>query len=335
MNTNPRILIVRPDRIGDVVLSTPLPREIKRNFPDSFVAVLLRKYTEAIYMSNPYVDEIILNDGASGPLSLAGKLRRYKFDYSLTLLPTEKLNWILFLSGIRMRIGVGNKFYQFLTNTKSVYRNKYKPLRHESDYCLDELRKLGIEIESSDSEIHLSKEEEISAVETKKGLCPKGEVLIGVNSSSGNSAPNMPISEYIHLVNKLNRSDNIKVAVTDVIIPEELKNLKDTIYLNEECPLRDSIINFSMLDLLISSSTGPMHIAAGLRVPTLSLFCPLPACSPELWSPTGNKSEIIQPEKDYCQNQCPGDPKLCRFQGEGGINAEKVYEKVKKSLNLK
>ena len=335
MNANPRILIVRPDRIGDVVLSTPLPREIKRNIPDSFVAVLLRKYTEAIYMNNPYVDEIILNDGASGPLSLAGKLRSYKFDYSLTLLPTEKLNWILFLSGIRMRIGVGNKFYQFLTNTKSVYRNKYKPLKHESDYCLDELRKLGIEIESSDSEIHLSKEEEISAEETKKGLCPKGEVLIGVNSSSGNSAPNMPISEYIHLVNKLNRSDNIKVAVTDVIIPEELKKLKDTIYLNEECPLRDSIINFSMLDLLISSSTGPMHIAAGLRVPTLSLFCPLPACSPELWSPTGNKSEIIQPEKDYCQNQCPGDPKLCRFQGEGGINAEKVYENVKKSLNLK
>ena len=328
-------MIVRPDRIGDVVLSTPLPREIKRNFPDSFVAVLLRKYTEAIYISNPYVDEIILNDGASGPLSLAGKLRSYKFDYSLTLLPTEKLNWILFLSGIRMRIGVGNKFYQFLTNTKSVYRNKYKPLKHESDYCLDELRKLGIEIESSDSEIHLSKEEEISAEETKKGLCPKGEVLIGVNSSSGNSAPNMPISEYIHLVNKLKRSDNIKVAVTDVIIPEELKNLKDTIYLNEGCPLRDSIINFSMLDLLISSSTGPMHIAAGLRVPTLSLFCPLPACSPELWSPTGNKSEIIQPEKDYCQNQCPGDPKLCRFQGEGGINAEKVYENVKKSLNLK
>ena len=335
MTKQKRILIVRPDRIGDVVLSTPLPREIKRNFPDSFVAVLLRKYTEAIYISNPYVDEIILNDGASGPLSLAGKLRSYKFDYSLTLLPTEKLNWILFLSGIRMRIGVGNKFYQFLTNTKSVYRNKYKPLKHESDYCLDELRKLGIEIESSDSEIHLSKEEEISAEETKKGLCPKGEVLIGVNSSSGNSAPNMPISEYIHLVNKLKRSDNIKVAVTDVIIPEELKNLKDTIYLNEECPLRDSIINFSMLDLLISSSTGPMHIAAGLRVPTLSLFCPLPACSPELWSPTGNKSEIIQPEKDYCQNQCPGDPKLCRFQGEGGINAEKVYENVKKSLNLK
>ena len=328
-------MIVRPDRIGDVVLSTPLPREIKRNYPGSFVAVLLRKYTEAVYLNNPNVDEIIIYDEAGGSLSLAGKLRKHQFDYSLTLLPTEKLNWILFLSGIRMRIGVGNKFYQFLTNTKSVYRNKYIPLRHESDYCLDELRKLGIKIESSDSEIHLTKQEQISAVEKKKALCPKGEVLIGINSSSGNSAPNMPVSEYVNLVKKLNRSNSAKVAVTDVIIPEELKNLKNIIYLNEESPLRESIINFSMLDLLISSSTGPMHIAAGLGVPTLSLFCPLPACSPELWSPTGNKSEIILPEKDYCQNQCPGDPKICRYQGEGGINAEKVYESVNRILGLK
>jgi heptosyltransferase-3 len=335
LNTNPRILIVRPDRIGDVVLSTPLPREIKRNFPGSFIAVLLRKYTEAIYLNNPNVDEIIIYDKFGGALSLAGKLKKYKFDYSLTLLPTEKLNWILFLSGIRMRIGVGHKFYQFLTNTKSVFRNKYIPLRHESDYCFDELRKLGIEIESSDSEIHLSKEEQVKAVERKKILCPNGEILVGINSSSGNSAPNMPVSEYLKLIKKLNSIDNLRVAITDVTIPEELKGLNDVTYLNVGNSLRESIINFSTLDLLISSSTGPMHIAAGLGVPTLSLFCPLPACSPQLWAPIGNKSEIIQPEKSYCQNKCPGDPKKCSFQGVGGIDAEIVFNRTLQLVNLK
>jgi len=34
-----RFLIARIDRIGDVVLSTPLPREIKKKYPDSYVAV--------------------------------------------------------------------------------------------------------------------------------------------------------------------------------------------------------------------------------------------------------------------------------------------------------
>ena len=334
MNPNPRILIVRPDRIGDVVLSTPLPREIKRAYPQSYIAVLLRKYTEAVYLNNPNVDEVIIYDENEDWTKLISKLRRYKFDYSLTLIPTERLNWILFFAGIRTRIGVGYKFYQFVSNVKSVYRNKYVPLKHETDYCLDELRKLGIETDVLDSEIHLSKEEQIKATEKKKSLCPDGEILIGINSTSGNSAPNMPPSEYSELINKIKKIDNVKTSVTDVIIPTELENLDDVLYLNEGNSLRESIINFSMLDLLISSSTGPMHLAAGLGVPTLSLFCSLPACSPELWSPTGSRSEIILPEKDYCQNKCPGDPKICKFQGSGGINAEIVLTRAKEILKI-
>ena len=53
----------RIDRIGDVVLSTPIPREIKKAYPDSFVSVLVRNYTKDIYLNNPYVDQIILYDG--------------------------------------------------------------------------------------------------------------------------------------------------------------------------------------------------------------------------------------------------------------------------------
>ena len=335
MNSNSRILVVRPDRIGDVVLSTPLPREIKKAYSQSYIAVLLRKYTEAVYLNNPNIDEIIIYDESESSVSLIGRLRKYKFDYSLTLIPTEKLNWVLFFTGIRTRIGVGHKFYQFLSNTKSVYRNKYIPLRHEADYCLDELRKLGIETQDLDSEIHLRREEQIEATEMKNKLCPNGEMLIGINSTSGNSAPNMPLTEYVDLANKLNKIAKVKIAVTDLSVPRELKNLDNVIFSNEGNTLRQSIINFSTLDLLISSSTGPMHIAAGLGVPTLSLFCPLPACSPELWSPTGNNAEIILPEKDYCENQCPGDPKVCTFQEKGGIDAEVVFERAKEMLGLK
>ncbi|MHB9040668.1 MAG: glycosyltransferase family 9 protein, partial [Melioribacteraceae bacterium] len=85
-----RILIVRPDRIGDVVLSTLLPREIKKKYPDSFVALLLRKYTQDIYLNNPNVDKIILIDGEDSPKSFFKKvreIRNYKFTHSLTLLP--------------------------------------------------------------------------------------------------------------------------------------------------------------------------------------------------------------------------------------------------------
>ena len=57
-----RILIVRQDRIGDVVLSTPIPRAIKNQWPDSFIAVLVNNYTKDVYINNPYVDKIIIYD---------------------------------------------------------------------------------------------------------------------------------------------------------------------------------------------------------------------------------------------------------------------------------
>ncbi len=332
MIENPKILIVRPDRIGDVVLSTPLPREIKRAFPGSFVAVLVKEYTRDIYLNNPFVDELIIYNETESAGGLCKKLRKFRFDYSLTLLPTERLNWILFFSGIKKRIGVGYKFYQFLTNTKSVFRNKYIPLRHESDYCLDEIRKLGIEPQSMDSEIFLSEEEKKEAEGWKKSWCLNGEMLIGINSTSGNSSPNMPASEYAGIIRRLKNLPDVKIAVMDLNVPESLQNLEGIIYPNKGNSLRESIINFSVLDLLVSSSTGPMHIAAGLKVPTLSLFCPLPACSPQLWSPKGNKSEIILPDENYCKTACPGDPKKCRFEGKGGIDSEKVLKRVKEII---
>ncbi len=125
--------------------------------------------------------------------------------------------------------------------------------------------------------------------------------------------------------------DKIKVVVTDYNPPVELLNIKGVDYINKGKPLRESILNFAAIDILISSSTGPSHIAAALKIKTISLFSPLTACSPKLWGPLGNISEIILPQESYCSTVCPGDPKQCNFAGDGGINAELV---VNSTLNL-
>lgn len=205
---NHRILIVRPDRIGDVVLSTPLPREIKKAYPDSFIALLLRKYTKDIYINNPHVDKIILIDDEDSPKSFFKKIREikdYKFTHSLTLLPTEKLNYILFFAGIPFRIGVGHKFYQFITFTRYVDRKKYIPLRHEADYCMDLARKIGVESDNLESEIFLTEEEKQKVVQTRIELLKGKKFLIGIHSTSGNSSPNWQPDEYKKLIVELNR----------------------------------------------------------------------------------------------------------------------------------
>lgn len=326
-----RILISRPDRIGDVVLSTAIPREIKKQFPDSFVAILLRSYTKDIYLNNPNVDEIIVFDPDDDDFSFCNwvkKIKSYDFTHALMLLPNEKINYLFFFSGIRTRVGVGHKLYQFLTFTKYVNRKKYIPLRHEADYCMDLARKIGIETDYITPEIHLKKEEIKLVEERRKHLSENGKLLIGVHTSSGNSAPNIQLSEYKKLIGKLLTNKKYKVVVTDNDPDPILLKIENAEFPNIKKSLRESIINLSTLDILISASTGPMHIAAALDIKTISLFCPLTACSPKLWGPLGNESVILVPDDEYCRKVCPGDPKKCDFSGNGGIDAEKIFNTI-------
>jgi len=333
-----RILIVRPDRIGDVVLSTPIPREIKKTFPGSFVTVLVRKYTKDIYINNPNVDKIILIDDMPDNSNKSffkkvSEIRKYRFTHSLTLLPTERLNYLLFFAGIPYRVGVGHKFYQFITFTHYVSRNKYIPLRHEADYCMDIARKIGVKSENLSTEIFLSEDEKREVEITRGKFLGGKKYLIGIHTTSGNSAPNWTTKKYRELIFELIKEKDIQIVVTDNNVPVEISSIEDVLYPNVGLPLRKSFINFSALDLLISASTGPMHIAAALKTKTLSMFCPMTACSPKLWGPMGNENKIILPEENYCQTVCPGDPKKCTFEGEIGITVEKVINSLKEVLN--
>lgn len=334
MKKQKRILIIRPDRIGDVVLSTPIPREIKKTFPDAFVAVLVRKYTKDIFINNPHVDEILILDdipteGIKYFLQKVQQIRKYKFTHALSLMPTERTNYLMFFAGIKTRIGVGNKFYQFITWTKNVSRNKYIPLRHEADYCMDLARKVGVVTDNLATEIHLTDGEKERAAEVKKEYCPNGEKLIGVHTSHGFSTPNMKPGEYRVLIDLLLKEKNVKVAVTDFEPVSEIKNIPGVLYLNKSG--RDFFVDIAAMDALISSSTGPSHLAAALKVKTFTVFCRIPVCSPGLWAPLGNEAHFIQPEKEYCDTKCPG-AKKCWFEGDGGINAQKVLNEVKKRI---
>ncbi len=334
-----RFLIARIDRIGDVVLSTPLPREIKKIYPECFIAVLVRNYTKDIYLNNPFVDEIIIYDDSDKSITSFIKqsqyIRSFKFTYAFMLLPDERLNYLLFLAGIPYRIGVGHKIYQMLTFTKFVNRKKYNPLRHEADYALDMIRKIGIEPKSLEPEIYLTEDEKLEAMKFRERIADDTKIIIGVNTTSGNSAPNLPAKEYKKLIEILSKDNSLKVIVTDKQPPKEISDIPGVDYPFINISLREAIIKFSVLDLLASNSTGPMHICAALKVPTLSLFCPLTACSPKLWGPLGNKSKIVLPKEIYCQTNCPGDPKVCRYEGDSGINAVELSEMIKSFIKRK
>ena len=60
MKPHQKILIVRTDRIGDVVLSIPLAEIVKKNYPDSKVTYFIRQYTRDLLDGNSFIDDVII-----------------------------------------------------------------------------------------------------------------------------------------------------------------------------------------------------------------------------------------------------------------------------------
>ena len=107
-----RILIVRTDRVGDVVMITPMLRELRKAFPDAFIATLTQPNTSEILLNNPNINKIVIDDLKKENFrKVVRELRNYKFTDGLMVLPTERAAYQMFLAGIGNRIGVGRKLY--------------------------------------------------------------------------------------------------------------------------------------------------------------------------------------------------------------------------------
>jgi ADP-heptose:LPS heptosyltransferase len=331
-----RILVVRTDRLGDVTLTTPLIRALRKSFPEAHLAALVRAYAEPVLRGNPRLDEVLVDDpegehaGLSGVFRLAGLLRRRRFDTALLLLPTTRLAWAMLLAGIPRRIGVGRRVYQVITGTRPVLRS-YDPLRSEADYCLDLGRAIGARDDGLTTEVFLSDAERAAGARllADAGI-GEDSVAVGIHPGSGGSAPNWPPEVWTELAGTLLEDPRVHVVLTggpaERPLAAPFADLPRVTDLVGRLDLRATMGVLARLHVLVSSSTGTMHLAAALGVPTVALFCPLPACHPDLWGPRGNRAENLLPPPGWCGTGCPGDPKACTLRG--GIAPAEVAARV-------
>ena len=308
--SSPRILVIRPDRIGDVVLSVPVLEALRNRWPEAYLAMMVRPYTRDILIGNPWIDEIIIDDpdhahrGPTGFLKQIRKLRTRTFDTALMLLPTMRIAWMLFLASIPRRIGVGHTIYQTLTFTRSVSRNQYIPLRHETDYCLDMAEAIGVPVKTNRTSIFIMDDERACARSILNFETDRPR--IGIHPGNGHSAPNWSPERYGDLAYQLQKQYKAQIVVTGDANEKTLakriqaRTSEAVVSMAGQLSLRQLIAVINELDVLVSSSTGPMHLAGALGVPTVSLFCPLSARSPQRWRPLGDHSSILLPPNGEC-----------------------------------
>jgi heptosyltransferase-3 len=336
-----KFLVIRTDRIGDVVLSTPVPEAIKRKYPDSQVSMMVASYTRDLFNHNPWVNEVITEDqeDLKGFFKLVKLLRSKKLDVVILLRPTLRLALILFLSGIKVRIGTGYRAYGFLFNHK-IYQHRKTIEKHELEYNLNMLTPLGVFKEKMMPRIYLSSEEERHSRRIFDDLNIREEdVKIVIHPGSGHSSLNYPLEKLALLADKLIQGLSAKVILTgnqkEMKLSEKMRTWMryQPIDLVGKTDLRGLCLLLKGADLLISNSTGPMHLASALGTQVVALFSPLFVASPKRWGPYGEGHEVISPPVKTCykcdSERCPD------FNCMEKIDPEEIVLRVKKILKGK
>lgn len=339
---NPKnILLVRTDRIGDVVLSLPLAEAIKKKFPACKVTFLVKNYTVDLVKNHPFIDDVITLDEIDNTPPLISNVRKIKsknFDSCIVVYPTFRIAFILFLTGIKNRIGTGYRSYSFFF-TKKIYEHRKYAERHELQYNLNLLKVFGIEkqLTFGEADFHLQISEEGKRDVQQFFLENKiddAKPIIIVHPGSGGSAVDLPLNMMKMLVKNL-LSLEVKILITgsqsEKKICQSLVVDENTINVAGIFSLPSLVALIDKSKMFISNSTGPLHIAAALKKYVVGFYPKIDACSVRRWGPFSEKKTIFEPTIN-CTNctraQCE------KLNCMASISIDEVFAEIKKNYML-
>lgn len=300
-----RILIVRTDRIGDVILSTPVIKAMRDNYPDAYIAMMVSPYTREIVEGNPYLDKVIIYDKDGlhrswfSCVKFIRDLKEYKFGLALVLHPANRAHIITFLASIPRRIGYNRKLGFLLTD--KIEHLKQQGQKHEMEYNLDLVRYLGIEPADKKLFMPIKKESEEYAqkILDSEGISAEDKIL-GIHPAASCPSKIWPAERFAETADKLAEKYGFKVIIFS---GQKDINLAETVV----CHMKHKAVNLagkltvsqlaSLLKrckLFISNDSGPVHIASALGTPVISIFGRNQAgLSPKRWGPLGLKGRIL------------------------------------------
>lgn len=335
-----KILIIRTDRIGDVVLTLPLAKIIKQAYPNSHITFLARDYTKVLPESNKYIDEVLtlpIENGKLFATELMSMIKAGKYDAAILVYPRTKIAFAVFMARVKKRIGTGYRWFSFLFTDK-IYEHRKTGDKHELEYNLNLLKPLGIENIDKNSvsfDIQVAKESEQKAQSIfDENHIPTDKKLIIIHPGSGGSSIDLPISKFIQLSERLAHELDCSIVITgsssEIEACKKLMNGKNTYNLAGQLNLDELVAVINRSDLLIANSTGPIHIAAALGKNVVGFYPKINECSVERWGPYTNKRIIFSPTID-CSNctreQCE------RLNCMNSINIDDVFSGIQKLLS--
>lgn len=303
-----KILVVQLSAIGDVVLSTPTIRGLREKYPKGKIVYLAEEASSEIVLGNSNLDEVVIfkREGYVQDLKETGglsevvnrlrnfisSLREKGFDWVLNLNPTPRSAFLTHLIGARNTTGltVDETARPFLNgNIWTLYKYRYFMSGKE---FIEEFGRLNLsEINLGMAGVDPSKREItifIDKDEQREGerffedhKIEKDDLLIGLNPGSNLESKRWPANKFARLGDALIKEYRAKIIIfggpaEDSLVSGIVAMMKNKPIVDVPCrtTLKTLAVLLGRCDHLITNDTGPMHIAAAMHTPIITICGP-------------------------------------------------------------
>lgn len=290
-----KILALQFKYFGDAVLLTPALRALRGNFPDAELHLLVPEEAAPLFQPLPWLDQVWPMPRQRGradifetaPIIYA--LRRERFDRSVDFASNDRGAILSFLIGAKRRLGWAERGGFF--GRKFLYTDLVVPAKnppHESLRLAQLLSGWQIPMPGSlEAELHA----DVLLADAAKKILPDEHAIV-CHVASSQPKKEWPLAHWAKWHRLATAAGRRLVFTTargerEAALMVELKKLApDAVILPfiAELPLFLAVL--ARAQVFVSGDTGPLHFAAGLGVPTISLFGPTP---PARWAPVGDK----------------------------------------------
>jgi len=306
-----KILVLRTDRIGDVVLSEPVIEVLASKFKNSRIDIVVSKYSAPILYENPHISNIyeLRSRHIKDVINLSNILKKNEYDLSITI-DTHPISYLIpFLSGIKVRIGQGRRAWSVFMNFPVSFSRRHSNL-HEVILNQMLLKPFGYNPELIRPKLYLSQEEVEMVINLIKKLgYEEGKPIIVIHPGSLGSSAHPPLMIYKKISDFMTSFGQVIVSGRREFDNLDIFRDRNGILVIDNMEIRNYMALVSMASIFIGGDTGPMHIASALNIPIIALFSPIMGCGANRWGPLSDKYIVYMPDVLECRGRC----NKCKF----------------------
>lgn len=333
-----KILFIRIDRIGDMVVSMPAILALKRQYPQAKLTVFASRANHALLGDGAGVDEVVVIEEGLGRnpvrfLKRLGELRGHGYDLVIDPMtgPDLETALIAFATGAPVRAG-------FSGGGREVFFNRVTRLsgrdRHVVDLTLDLVEGVGVVTADRSPRLSIQTRDSAWARDWLQANLAPGGPIVGLHPGAYYPSQRWPVGHFARLGEGLQRDLQHRTVLIGG--PGDLTLIKDIIASsNQRIPvysgadLRRTAAVMSRLDALVCNNSGPLHLAAALGVPTVSFMGPTNSVR---WWPRGRFQRVLRVDGLEClgceMGTCPKGSLECMQ----GISPAMAQESVREIL---